>query len=203
MGQTDNILPRQKKGASSDTRFLVNSDSETKAAELLSRARQRLLDVNNWHVYAGSGALFSLVNKRGEECKGPAEEGNYFRITIPLVPGTSEGEGDEWVEVEKIEEGKKEHREYIALRVRPASPPFPHHNSTAHFFSKDATSTFSIIRNGRKVIASVSGRNEIPNTDTENFSSKLRNLVVAVGAMVGLNKPQWKKLVKGLLTHQD
>jgi hypothetical protein len=192
-------VPVQKKGARSDTRYAVRVSKEQTARQLFQNARLNLLNVNSWHTLTGDGVVFQLVNEKGEEIYSLAETGNYFRINIPIVPGSRAGKGDEWVYVEKIEEGKLKYHEFIAMRVRPSAPPFEHSGETAHFFSADATSTFSVIRNANRVMVAVSGRNEKPNTDTHDLFSWVRNLFVAFGAMLGLNKPLWKSLAKGII----
>lgn len=193
------VVPEQKKGARSDTRYAVRVSNEQAARQLFQNARLNLLNVNSWQTLTGDGVAFQLVNEYGEEVHALAQEGNYFRINIPGLIGTKEGHGNEWVYVEKIEEGKLNHHEFTALTVRPSAPPFAGSKETAHFFSDDATSTFCVVRNNNRVVVSVSGRNEKPNTNTHHASSWIRNLIVALGAMIGLNKPLWKSLAKGII----
>lgn len=201
---TQSIIPGQEKGAKSDSSHHVNCSSEKSARKLFQHARLSLLNVNNWHYLIGLGAArFQLVDTNGQETQAPVEEGNYIRIRVAGIPHSDAGDGDEWVHVEKIEEGRLNYHEYIAIRVRPAVPPFVHKHETAHFFSEDATSNFSVVRNKLKVTATVSGRNEVPNTDTKNPFRWLRNVMVALGAMLGLNKPVWKRLVKGLIEKKN
>lgn len=192
-------VPRQHKGARSDTAYTFSASGEAQAKALFQRAKQLLLDVNNWHTTAGGGAFFQLVDAEGMEINTGVQKGNYFRITIPGVPGPAAGGGHEWVQVEKIEESENIHHTYVAIRVRPVSPPFIISGEVAHFFSREATSTFGVVRKHRRVTAFVSGRNEQPNTRTVNLLNWLRNVVVGAGAMLGLNKPQWKSLVKGII----
>ena len=201
---TQSIIPKQRKGAKSDSSYHVRTSSDAKARKLYQHARLNLFDVNNWHLLIGSDAAkFQLINENGEEIQAHVEKGNYIRISVAGIPHSDAGDGDEWVFVEKIEEGKLKYHEYTAIRVRPAVPPFIDKNETAHFFSDDATSSFSVERNNHKVSATISGRNEVPNTDTKSPFRWLRNVVVALGAMLGLNKPVWKKLAKGLLEKKN
>lgn len=192
-------IPRQKTGAKSDTQYSVSAKNEQAAKQLYENARLNLLNVNSWHTLTGNGIVFQLVNDKGEEIHGLVEKGNYFRIHIPAAPANTSGKGDEWVSVEKVEEGKMKYHEYTSVRVRPAAPPFNKSKETAHFFSSKATSTFSVTRNLSKVTVSVSGRNEKPNTDTHDFLASIRNVIVALAAMIGLNKPEWKSLAKGII----
>jgi len=125
--------------------------------------------------------------------------GDHFKINIPLL-GNIGGEGYDWVQVEAIDNHSEKNREAIAIRVRPANDPSNTKEEITHFFSDEASSTFSVIRTDNAVTASVQGRNEKPNTDAGNVMDKIRNTIVATGAMMGLNKPQWKSLARGLLS---
>ena len=191
--------PKQKTGARSDTQYSVHTKNEQVAKQLFQNARLNLLNVNSWHTLTGSDIVFQLVNDKGEEIQGLVEKGNYFRIHIPGVPPDSTGQGSEWVYVEKVDEGKMKYHEFVSVRVRPSAAPGYASDKTAHFFSSKATSTFSVIRNSSRVTVSISGRNEKPNTDTKDFLSYIRNVIVALGAMIGLNKPEWKSLAKGII----
>jgi hypothetical protein len=199
MGLDEINVPEQKKGARSDTRYSVRASNEQAARKLFQNARLNLLNVNGWHTLSGDGVVFQLMNEKGEEIQALAFTGNYFRICIPGIPGSASAKSEEWVYVEKIEEGTLKYHEFLTMRVRPCANPLSGNHETAHFFSSDATSTFSVIRNGTRVQVSVSGRNETPNTETSSLFSRVRNVIVAFGAMLGLNKPLWKSLAKGII----
>jgi len=192
-------IPKQREGARSDTQYSIRTRNEQLAKQLFQNARLNLLNVNSWHTLTGSDIVFQLVNEKGEEIQGLVERGNYFRIQIPGVPADSTGQGSEWVYVEKVEEGRMKYHEFVSVRVRPSAAPGYASDKTAHFFSSQATSTFSVVRNSSRVTVSISGRNEKPNTDTHDFLSYIRNVIVALGAMIGLNKPEWKSLAKGII----
>lgn len=197
------MIPHQYKGAQSATVYSVKTSGSAEADWLFERARKNLLNVNRWQEFAGpSTAEFKVINNQNKETHGRAKEGNYLRINIPVVPGVTSGKGFDWVKVEKIEEKQEPGYRYIAMRVRPCAPPFDKHE-VAHFFSPQATSTFCIERKGKKVKAAVYGRNENPNTAANKFFDKIRNIVIALAAMIGLNKSQWKKLVKGWIKHSE
>ena len=194
------IIPDQYIGAQSATSYAIKTANSVEADCLFEKAKQNLLDVNRWQELAGpSTAKFTIVNKNNKEINGLADEGNFLRISIPIIPKTETGEGFDWVKVERIEERKSAGYRFIGMRVRPCKPPFEK-NEVAHFFSADATSTFCIEQKGNKVKAAVYGRNEKPNTK-KAFGpvTILRNLLIALAAMMGFNKPQWKSLVTGLM----
>lgn len=193
------IVPGQETGASSSNEFSRDCKTKEEAMKVFENAASRLLDVNNWKKISGNpSAVFQLTDEHGVPVHRPARLGDHFRISIP-GPGNIAGDGDDWVQVEAIEHSSNEDESTIAMRVGPTDNPSSDKKEVAHFFSGEATSSFSIVRKGKRVTASVQGRNEKPNLSAENIIDKLRNLVVGAGAMAGLNRPQWQGLVRGLL----
>jgi hypothetical protein len=193
-------VPHQKAGAKSNSDYQLQFRTSSEAKHRYQKAKENLLQVNRWKEIAGLGSAgFQVVDNLGNDVNSIAKEGNYLRISIPIIPGSAAVDGDDWVFVEMIEEKQDEGHEYISMKVRPAVPPHQKEKEVTHFFDPHATSTFSIERKGRVVRASVIGRNEKPNTDTNHIGSRVRNFFIAIGAMLGLNKPQWKSLVKGLV----
>jgi hypothetical protein len=163
--------------------------------------RNRLLDVNKWHEYAGAAsAKFFLTNQSGEELARTAQVGDFIRIDLPAAPGNKEGDGYDWVYIEAIEDKSDSQGaiESIAMRVRPSAKPTSGEN-VAHFFKDNATSSFVVERNGRTLSAGEFGRNEVPNTEPDSFMDKVRNVLVGTTAIAGASNIQWKSLVKGLI----
>ncbi len=195
MAKQQSMIPSQQKGASSDTIHTVQESSMASAVKRYAKAVERLLDINHWHIIAGGGAVFTLFDTTGKPFRGNAEEGCYVRIDIPAIPPSRSGQGYEWVRIEKIEHDDR----CTSIMVRPASPPFLTGKATCHFFAPSATSTFSVTLQHLKIQAAVHGRNENPNTEVPGLMERARNFVVGLLAMLGLNKKQWMRLVKGLV----
>ena len=59
------------------------------------------------------------------------------------------------------------------------------------------------MRKAGTVTAHYKGRNESPNTDELALTDKVRNVVVAGGALAGVSELQWRALLKGLLDGND
>jgi hypothetical protein len=78
------------------------------------------------------------------------KKGELFTHHAPCSAGFIAGKGNDWVRVEKIDEQNFPEHQYIAMQVRPAVPPFYNEGQVAHFFDRDATSTFCIERKGKK-----------------------------------------------------
>ena len=195
------IVPDQQEGARKDIEHTEIALDENDARKLFVMARNRLVNVNQWHEYAqGLSATFRLTNSEGQEVSRTAEKGDHFKISVP-APGPASGDGYDWVQIEAIEDRSDPNGsiERMALRVRPAPDPTQTGENVSHFFSDSSTSSFVIERHGSRVTAAVYGRNEVPNTKTNNVLDKVRNAVVGVTALLGLANVQWKNLVTGLI----
>lgn len=193
-------VPPQEAGGKTDIEAHLEAADRAEAHKIFAEAKKRLLDVNHWSsISRGISASFVLTDCRGTVKKCSPQVGDYLRIDIP-GPGTAAGDGFDWVRIEMIEEepdclGPKE---FVVMRVRPASQP-EKKKSTAHFFEPDATSSFMVKREGRRITAEVHGRNEKSNPQGESLADSIRNALVSIGAQAGLSKIQWEKLVKGIL----
>ena len=195
------IVPAQEVGSATNAEYTYTAASTDEAIVDFQDACERLLNVNNWHEYAGKGtASFQVTDQNGVDTEAAIRQGYYFKIDIP-GPGPVTGEGFDWVRVEAIDSSSnpEEDWESIAVRVRPASNPNNQKSDVAHFFSDEATSNFVLRRNGTTITAGVYGRNEIPNTAAENILDKTRNAAVGLTAASGLSLVQWKSLVKGII----
>ena len=195
------IVPPQAEGAKKDIEHTFVAVTESDAKKLFLLARNRLLDVNHWHQYAGPPtSVFTLADQFGNKVWRTAEMGDYFKIDIP-APGPADGKGFDWVRIEAVKDISNPEGavEKIAMRVRPAADPTQKGENVAHFFSDHATSSFIVERNGKEVHARILGRNETPNIETSNFIDKVRNTLVAATAILGFANIQWKNLLKGII----
>ena len=189
------IIPEQNDGIQSNTESEIELSGEVEAKSFFETVKKRLLKINEWHHFAGTGtADFQLTDEFGNSIDRLPQKGDHFKIDIP-GPGSVTGEGNDWVKVEEITEKE----DCFGIRVRPATNPMNERNDVAHFFDEAATSTFIVKRIKNKVIAGVYGRNEKANTDTEKTVDKIRNAAIATGAISGFSKLQWKSLVNGLV----
>lgn len=188
-------VPENSTGAETNTEESIELENADAARKIFMIAKERLLSVNQWHKLAGkASADFQLTDSKGNEVDRAARIGDHFKIDLP-APGSKTGEGHDWVKIEAMEENEN----MVMIRVRPATNPCNEMEDVAHFFSSEASSSFMVRREDNKIIAGVYGRNEKPNTDTETVTDKIRNAAVAVGAISGFAKLQWKSLVKGIV----
>lgn len=194
-------VPGQRAGGETNITEKTTAESLGEARKIFEAAKQRLLDVNNWHKLCGiASAVFQLSDHKGNKITGEAGEGDLIQVDIP-GPGSAAGEGFDWVRIEAIKDessGNSDHERFM-LRVRPTANPQQQEKGTAHFYTSEATSTYIIERNGTTVTASEYGRNEKPNAAARSFIDKVRNALVGIGGLSGISKLQWKSLVKGLL----
>jgi hypothetical protein len=198
-------LPLQQTGRQTDFTHEQKYDTLEAAHIAFQAAAGRMLSVNNWHEYTGTGsAKFTLCNNQGEEVEVMAEEGFFISIDLP-GPGPDAGGGVEWVLVEKLasEGGAHTAEEYVLMTVRPAADPRKAAAEIAHFYTDESTSTFIVRRDGIVVSAGAHGRNESPNNEEVDLHDKIRNTAIALMARVGLSGGQWQKLVNGLIEYQE
>lgn len=192
-------VPENVQGVQTNTEEKINFDNISEAESFFAVVRQRLFSVKEWHSYAGSlSAFFTLTDEDGNEVNKHLEKGDLIKIKI-AAPASESGEGYDWVRIEEILDEKSHEMQLAGFRVRPSPSPVNEMKDVAHFFSDEATSSFIIKREHNMITAGVYGRNEKPNTNTETLIDKIRNAAVAVGAITGFSKLQWKSLVSGFL----
>jgi hypothetical protein len=195
------LIPPQWEGSRLDTAYHIDCGSHTQASRQFLVSCSRLLNVNEWHVLCGAlSSRFEVVSTSGVPVDRLAREGDYFRINIP-APGPLEGDGYDWVRIERIEHHNDlvTDEDRVSMRVRPAPNPTGEKSDIAHFFAQEATSTFRVRRTQLKVTASVHGRNEMANDATATPADNVRNTLVSIGARAGMSALQWKSLVRGII----
>ena len=196
------IVPPQFKGQEIEIEAIQDLETEEEAQHLYEIAKKKLLNVNDWNKIAGAvTARFQIVDKNSNEVQREIQKGDYLRIDIP-GPGSKEGDGFDWVFVEELKKIDHPPVQSVGFRVRPTENPLGQKNETAHFYSKEATSSFIIIREKTKVIAWIIDRNLRPNTDQESLADKIRDVAVGMSAIAGFSKMQWQGLADGLIEIQ-
>lgn len=201
MEEISDIIPKQFIGSQTGATSKIKLDTRHDALLLFKKAREHLLDINSWEKLCGQGsAEFTHTDKNGEPLISTTPKiGDLIRIKLP-APENKEGDGYDWVRIEAFDENKSlvSDSETFGFRVRPIENPKNKAGNIAHFYTDDATSTFLVIRYSHTVFALERGKNEVAN-DSNSWISNIRNKLVAFTAMIGFSKPQWKKLVDGIL----
>lgn len=194
------LIPEDRKGKSVDLEQSSTCQTITQARQLYNKACERLQHPYTWHELTGTpGAGFSVVDRVSRKIKNAIEVKDYIQVDIP-APGPAAGDGHDWVQVDTI---KKDFDpgadESYGFTLKVAPNPDKPAEGIAHFFDKEASSTFIVKRKGMIVTASYHGRNETPNTHNPRLKDNIRNTIVALGAMAGISELQWNALLKGLL----
>ena len=197
---SNHLIPEQYTGSKSETTEYVVCNDEQAAQELFAEALKKLLNINNWNLLCGFlSTAFQLIDPSGYNVDRKPVIGDYIRVAIP-GPGISTGRGFDWVRIERLTHIHIDaHQELFFMQVRPSSYPGTNDADTAHFFKNSATSSFMLVRELKQVTAAIYGRNEVPNTETNNALDNIRNQVVGTSGAIGLSTLQWKSLVSGLL----
>ncbi len=196
----DPLVPANTEGKAVDIEQSITEESLQEAITMFRLAYSRLIYPAIWKNLAGAGtASFSIWMAGSNEVQRHVHVNDFLRIDIP-GPGPTAGEGYDWVKVETLQENIIPHTdESFVMRLRACSNPENQDAGTAHFFTEEATSTFILKRVGMTVTFSYHGRNEKPNTSDVETVDKIRNKLVATGAVAGLSELQWTALLKGIL----
>lgn len=191
------LVPSQEKGKSVDLREEVIASDKEASKKIFQDAIYILSRPACWHETAGTlSAVFAIDGKEDQQV---IQQGDHIRISIP-GPGLSEGDGDDWVRVGTIDKNfDDQYDESFGLLLLVCPNPHNKGDAVAHFFAEGASSSFLLMRKDTIVTAVYKGRNETPNTDNLALADKVRNLVVAGGAMAGISELQWTALLKGFL----
>jgi hypothetical protein len=186
------LVPVNKKGSENDAAAFLICHSETEAFDRFRILSQNLLKINSWKVFAGKNpAEFYIYNMDNLNKYVLAKENDLVKIKIP-APENKLGNGFDWVVVHKIETIEKKDLIAILLEMKPHSCPEKSDKNTAHFYKKDASSTFILAKKDKTIQFSIHGRNEIPNIGKVGFINTCRNFFVASGGIFGGSKLQWQ-----------
>ena len=197
------IIPAQYTGNEIEALAEVELQNENDAKHFYQIAKERLLNVNNWHAVAGLvSATFQLVDAGGNVAGRKCHKGDYLRIDIP-GPGSTEGDGYDWVSVEEVKEVTTENMQSIGFRVRPSQNPLGTKNETAHFYGEESTSNFIVTRENTKISAWIIDRNIKPNVEARSLTDKIRDTSVGISAIGFFSKIQWQNLANGLIKQEE
>lgn len=197
--RVNDLAPSQKVGAKNDSFAWKDFESPEDARQFFQKIIQRLSDITNWGEYAGlDQEAFQLTDAAGTPKPSPPELQDKIRIRLPGFKNSA-GEGYDWVEIVKTENGTLADTEFFLLQLTACDCPYTPGDKTAHFYAENATNTYVAALKGNTVQISVHSRNERPNTDTPNLLDKARNLMMAGSAMVAVSKIQWDTFTENLI----
>lgn len=196
-------LPEQVSGSKTDNSDFIEFANLEECKSKYKEIKARILDINNWHnISEGLSGTFILCNKNGDEKSVHPQINDLIKIKLPLTTSI-EGEGFDWVRIINLKESfdTDKNLDFLYFTLKPTQNPNTESDSTAHFYTNEATNTYIVLRDDKKIFVGIHGRNEVPNSEqTEGVIDKVRNQGIALGAILGLADPQWKHLIKGLLS---
>lgn len=168
--------------------------TEAEAAEAFARAKQKLFDVNEWTNMSGINSTFQLHDHLGRRTTAQKpEEGYYMKIVLPGA------ELDNWVRITSVHEDEQ----LAEFVVHPSEQPKNLGDGDAeveHFFTKEASSTFRVRREGTTIYGFEIGKNEaINNQGKEAGDRAVLNTFVAEGGWALFQELQWEKLTRYLV----
>ena len=197
MNAIQRAIPKQLKGFKKHFEAVRKFVGSEDAQLCYDHAIARLLNINNWHelTMLEKGDV-QIMSKHLKPQRRKAKPDDFVRFGIP-APDNADGDGCDWVQVKNILFSSGKRKEQCLLTLQPCR--MPGGESTAHFFDSDSSSNFLITRDGRIVTAEYYGRNELPNTDAGGLKAKVRNVVVAAGAILGFSNTMWEPMMPALI----
>jgi hypothetical protein len=193
------IVPAQYTGKEIEVESAIKLKNSDEAKIFYELVKNRLLDVNYWHNLAGLfSAVFSLVDANGIEVDRLADNGDFIKIDVP-GPGSSDGDGFDWVRIEEKKEIDEENLQFTGFTVRPCANPRGNKKTIAHFYSAEATSSFMAVRTDNEIKAMIFDRNLKANNVAGTATDKLRDTAVGISAIGSFSKMQWQNLANGLI----
>ena len=169
---------------------------ETSAEKAFGESKRKLFDINGWSDMKGINSKFVLYDQHGKPVSTEPQPGYFIKIELPGPPV------ENWVEITELR-NEPELAEFV---VHPCEKPSERSDPNAevkHFFVKEASSTFRVVKKGNVIQAFEIGRNEMINNQGEESGDRsLINTLIAEGGWAGFQKIQWDKLTK-YLVHSD
>ena len=168
--------------------------NQAKAA--FENSRKKLFAINTWSDMKGINSRFILYDESGKKATGEPRTGYFIKIELP-GPGT-----ENWVQITGICNDP----DLAEFTVHPSEKPQDKADPNAevkHFLTKEASSTFRVLRKDKRIEALEIGRNEVINNQGDESGNRtILNTLIAEGGWAGFQKIQWDKLTK-FLVHSD
>lgn len=136
------IIQDLQKELTSEIAHTVNLTTHEKAGQLYDEAKNRLVDINHWHMWNNRvSARFTLFSQQGKKVQRTARQSDYFSIeTIGAFPQT-------YLRVKDLEEERRPDGDVFTMWIDPIEGDDPDAKSGA----SDGSNFISISRIGRKV----------------------------------------------------
>jgi hypothetical protein len=182
-----------------DKLFLSENEyaSEAEAQRAFEESVEKLFDVNGWSKLGGLNSTFTLHSADGKPLPAiKPEVGNYLLIELPGLKISN------WVQVTEVNTGP----DFAEFVVHPSEEPRKPENGkeeVKHFFTKEASSTFRVEKEGATIRAFEIGREETINNQGEEAGNRAAlNTLIAEGGWAFFQKVQWDKIT-AYLVHKE
>ena len=163
------------------------------ANQAFEQSKQKLFNVNGWSEMKGINSTFMLHDESGKRASGDVKKGYFIKIELPGLPI------ENWVQISKIKVDPGLAEFVVCPSKKPEEKSDPK-AEVKHFFTKEASSTFRVTREGNIIKAFEIGRNETINNEGDDSGNRaLLNTLIAEGGWVGFQKIQWEKLTNYLV----
>ncbi|HLP12499.1 MAG TPA: hypothetical protein VK177_11255 [Flavobacteriales bacterium] len=178
----------------------IEAFSHKEAIALFALARNRLFDINSWHVFTGYDAgTFKLVTAKGELLNRAPRQGDLIRVDVK-GPGLRSLKKNEWMVIEEMHESYDHNHDedYCELKIRPVYAPDSPRSKHGHFYTEDACMAFVVQRQGKVVVTGEKVNiTELPGAHQEIKPGASSNDLIA-----NLHTVQWNTIIRNLLLNK-
>ncbi|HYG52752.1 MAG TPA: hypothetical protein VD905_17735 [Flavobacteriales bacterium] len=178
----------------------IEAFSHKEAIALFALARNRLFDINHWHVFTGyNEGTFRLVNTKGELLNRSPRPGDLIRINIK-GPGLRALKKDEWMMIEEMNESYDHNHDedFCSLKIRPVYAPDSPRSKHGQFYTEDSSIIFVVQRQGKMVATG-----EKSNQAQQAAGLPSTKLSLVTGEFISeLHTVQWNMIIKNLLLNK-
>jgi hypothetical protein len=164
--------------------------SSDEKVRVYNQAVAKLKNINSWSSLIGiPGQSFKLYRDKILITNRGPQVGDLIKILLPGDPTAR----SYWVKIETIESNNNPVR-FIKIVVRPSANPFLNRkkqdNITDHFFTNQATNTFSVNVYENHLVSKVSGQNEYANTTqvTNKWDAAYNNTIATMGRGIDMGE---------------
>jgi hypothetical protein len=190
------LVPEHLRGIQKDLSFAVTIESGEDADDWFVEAMDRLLKINDWNKLSNTiKLLFSLTDHHGKNVSRRAHRGDYIKILSKGNTSIADHE-PHWILVEAIEydDYPDNDKETIAIHLQPSIGPFQ--KNGYHHDNMEASGTFVIERQAKKLTASYHSRNDISETIA---AAQDHEILSAIISWFSIPHQQWEDLIKNFI----
>jgi hypothetical protein len=195
------LAPNPEGGLHKDILYHHCCSNTDDATALFVEAKERLLDVDNWHRTAGCNQIrFRLYDTTGQQQQRHARQHDLI-----LAERTEQGPRDEgsqeWMRIGALtyDDYPDEQRERMSMELRPATDPHYQEDDTEAVLNHMTACCLMIERKGSLIEACCQPCHSEHHPDMRSAVPRDRDAAPPPGTLMGMSEVHWASLVSGLI----